>query len=115
MSRVGLGWVGVSLLEGGRGGDGLEERVELAGDVALQTPHDLGLGELGAWLTMRVRTMVHSAEFAWRSPPRLSRWRLVLPEEAWTGVEPQRAAKDFSWPSQPGLSPAVTRSWPAVA
>jgi hypothetical protein len=38
MSRVGAGQVGVSLLKGGGDGDGLEERVALAGDVALQAP-----------------------------------------------------------------------------
>ncbi len=64
---------------------------------------------------MRTRTMVQSAELAWRSPPRLSRWRLVLPDDACTGEEPHKAAKDFSWRSRSGLSPAVTSSWPAVS
>jgi hypothetical protein len=51
--------------------------------------------------------MVQSAELEWRSPPRLSRCRVVLPDDAWTGDEPHRAAKHFSWRSRCGLSPAV--------
>ena len=31
---------------------------------------------------MRVNTIRHSAWFAWRFPPRLSRWRTVLPDDA---------------------------------
>jgi hypothetical protein len=38
--------------------------------------------------------MVCRAWFARRSPPRESRWRVVLPEEAGTGAVPHSAAKD---------------------
>jgi hypothetical protein len=38
--------------------------------------------------------MRYSAELACRSPPRLSRRRLVLPEDASSGLTPHRAAKD---------------------
>ncbi len=46
----------------------------------------------GSW-DMRTRTIRHSAELACRSPPRLSRWRRCLPEEALTGLAPHSAAK----------------------
>lgn len=38
----------------------------------------------------RQRVILESAALAWRSPPRLSRWRVVRPEDAWTGATPQR-------------------------
>ena len=41
-------------------------------------------------------TMVHNAELAWRSPPRLRRCRWVFPELALTGDVPHNAAKDRS-------------------
>ena len=40
--------------------------------------------------------MRQRAWLAWRSPPRLRRWRVVCPLEAWMGLAPQRAAKDAS-------------------
>ena len=52
--------------------------------------------------------IVHSAELACRSPPRLSRWRICLPEEASTGLAPHSAAKLASFWTRPGLSPVVT-------
>src|SRR5215470_6319383 len=58
--------------------------------------------------------MTHSALLAARSPPRLSRWRLVLPDEACTGLAPHKAASAASPRSRPGLAPAVIRSWAAV-
>src|SRR6266487_6554849 len=54
--------------------------------------------------------IVHSAELACRSPPRLSRWRSCLPEEAPTGLAPHSAAKLASLRTRPGLSPAVASS-----
>src|SRR6266487_3316395 len=54
--------------------------------------------------------IVHSAELACRSPPRLSRWRSWLPEEASTGLAPHSAAKLASLRTRPGLSPAVASS-----
>ncbi len=59
---------------------------------------------------MRVMTICHSAELAWRSPPRLRRWRICLPEEASTGLAPHSAAKLASVRSRLGLSPTVTSS-----
>jgi hypothetical protein len=55
-----------------------------------------------------------SAALAWRSPPRLSRCRLVLPDDAGTGLTPQSAAKAASEWSRWGLSPAVISSAAAL-
>jgi hypothetical protein len=41
--------------------------------------------------SVRTWAMIHSALLAARSPPRLSRWRLVLPDEASTGLAPHTA------------------------
>jgi hypothetical protein len=46
--------------------------------------------------------------------PRFSRCRMVLPEEAWTGLAPHMAAKAASLWRRSGLSPAVSSSWAAV-
>jgi hypothetical protein len=59
--------------------------------------------------------MRHKAWLARRSPPRFSRWRSVRPEEAGMGAVPHRCAKAGSERSRWGLSPAVTRSCPAVS
>src|SRR5262245_25954546 len=56
----------------------------------------------------RVMAIVHSAELACRSPPRLSRWRIWLPEEASTGLAPHSAAKLASLRIRPELSPVLT-------
>src|SRR5262245_44873499 len=58
--------------------------------------------------------ITHRALLACRSPPRLSRWRTVLPEEASTGAEPHRIAKAAPERSRPGLSPVATSSAPAT-
>ena len=55
------------------------------------------------------------AELAWRFPPRLRRWRCVLPLEAGSGQAPNSIAKLASERSRSGFSPAVTRSSPALA
>ena len=55
--------------------------------------------------------MVCSAQLACRSPPRLSRCRLVFPEETGIGVVPHRAAKPAGLVIRSGLSPAVISSW----
>ena len=55
------------------------------------------------------------AELAWRFPPRLRRWRRVLPLEAGSGQAPHSIAKLASERSRSGFSPAVTRSSPALA
>ena len=35
---------------------------------------------------MRVMAIRHRALLAWRLPPRLRRWRMVRPDDAWTGL-----------------------------
>ena len=45
---------------------------------------------------MRTRVIVHKALLAERSPPRLSLWRVVLPDDAGWGLVPHRAANDDS-------------------
>jgi hypothetical protein len=45
--------------------------------------------------------MVCSARLSWRSPPRLSRCRIVWPLEAGTGATPARRAKAASERSRP--------------
>src|SRR6266487_89922 len=66
----------------------------------------------------RLLAIVHSALLAARSPPWFSRCRMVLPEEASTGLAPHMAAhmaaKAASLWSRSGLSPAVSSSWAAV-
>ena len=57
--------------------------------------------------------MMCNALFAARSPPRLSRWRTVFPDDAGTGLTPHSDAKLASDRSLSGLSPAVRRSWAA--
>ena len=59
--------------------------------------------------------MVWRALLAARSPPRLRRWRSVLPELAGMGAAPQRWARAASERSRSGLSPAVVSSWPATS
>src|SRR6266508_2809435 len=53
-------------------------------------------------------TIRHSALLAIRSPPRFSRCRLVLPEEAGSGATPYSLAKAASLDNRSGLSPAAT-------
>ena len=63
---------------------------DFAGDVALQESHDLGfrlavggapfdVDAVRGSLLMRVSAMRQRAWLAWRSPPRLSRWRVRGP------------------------------------
>src|SRR5215203_5321821 len=63
---------------------------------------------------MRVNTIRQRAWLAWRLPPRLSRCRVVLPEEAWIGATPHRSAKAASEVIRSALSPAATSSNAAV-
>src|SRR3954452_23537308 len=61
--------------------------------------------------------MMCKALFACRSPPLLRRCRMVLPDEAGTGLVPHSAAKLASDRRRSGLSPAVSSScaaptWP---
>ena len=44
----------------------------------------------------------------------LSRWRIVRPDDAWTGLAPHNAAKDASVRMHSGLSPAATNRAAAV-
>src|SRR5438552_13613579 len=55
----------------------------------------------------RCRTTVCRARLSWRSPPRLSRCRVVLPLEAGTGATPARRAKAASDRSRPGCEQAT--------
>src|SRR6266571_97000 len=59
-------------------------------------------------LLMRVNTIRQRAWLACRFPPGLSRWRLVLPDDAGRGATPQRCANAASLRSRCGLSPAAT-------
>jgi hypothetical protein len=59
--------------------------------------------------TIRVKTMCHRAELAWRSPSRLSRCRWCLPLEASRGETPQSFANVDSFFRRSGLSPAAAR------
>jgi hypothetical protein len=81
--------------------------VDLAGDVALEAAQDVELGQAlfgaalaigpsGGWQCMRTRAIRHKALFARRSPPWLSRWRWVRPEDAGIGDTPHRWAKAAS-------------------
>src|SRR5215208_8044544 len=56
-----------------------------------------------------------SARLASVLPPRLRRWRTVLPEEAATGATPHKRAKDASLLSLSGLSPTATSTEAAVS
>lgn len=40
--------------------------------------------------------MMSKAHFSCLSPPRVGRWRLVFPEDAWSGETPARAAEAAS-------------------
>ena len=60
-------------------------------------------------------TMRQSALLAMRSPPRLRRCRLVLPDEAGTGDTPHKLANAASERRRSGLSPAATKSAPATS
>jgi len=86
------------LCQGRRGrGQGVEdERVEFSRQGWLHPPQDLfsavahggALGRIGAAAWFVHEAIVgdgHSALLAARSPPRFSRCRMVLPEDAWTG------------------------------
>ncbi len=63
----------------------------------------------------RLRTIRKRAALAWRSPPRLSLRRWVLPDDASTGLVPHKAAKDASLSRRSGLSPAEMSKAAAVS
>ena len=79
-------------------------RVELAGDVALQDAHDLGVDRpsavrrvahipAGAFITAHAREHDPPQGMVCRRfPPGFSRCRLVFPDDAWSGATPQRCA-----------------------
>ena len=56
-------------------------------------PGDVGLGG-GARVRQRLMAIMCRAELAARSPPRLSRCRVVIPDEAGNGAAPQSIAKE---------------------
>lgn len=87
-------------------------------DVALQAPHRFtsGLAFADAPFDIarvvgsqrsRTDTIRHTAMLASRLPPRLSRCRCCLPEDASSGDTPQGAATEASDLSRSGLSPAA--------
>jgi hypothetical protein len=97
---------------------GLELPVELAGDVADQaasdftvglalSPSPLGVGA-GGWVVAEslVRTTKCRAWLSCRSPERLSRTRIVCPEEAGIGAAPPSIAKAASVRQRPGCDQA---------
>src|SRR3954470_13047634 len=105
-----------------------DQREDLACDVALHAPNGFEL-EMTFGYTLcdisllrgsvrnRPMAMICRALLAARSPPLLSRWRVVLPDEAGTGLTPHRAAKLASERKRCTLSPAVRSncaadSWP---
>jgi hypothetical protein len=100
--------------------------VDLASDVVLEATHDVELEQAlfgasldigpGRWVAAHAdQSNPPKALLARRSPPRLSRWRSVRPEDAGMGAAPHRCAKAASERSRCGSSPAVTSSWPAVS
>ncbi|SKU13768.1 Uncharacterised protein [Mycobacteroides abscessus subsp. abscessus] len=64
---------------------------------------------------MRTTRMTCRARLASRLPPQLSRWRIVLPLEASSGLTPQSLAKAASLPIRAGLSPRAVSSVAAVS
>jgi hypothetical protein len=109
-----------------RGSSARQVAVDLAGDVALEHADDFALGAtvfdpaLHVGLGLRIRCQPghhdgHRALLACRSPPRLSRWRVTLPEEASSGETPHRWAQAASERRRSGLSPAATSSAAAVS
>src|SRR5680860_1369 len=64
-------------------------------------------------MRQRLMAIMCRAELAARSPPRLSRCRVVIPDEAGSGAAPQSIAKEASEARRSGLSPAVMSSWAA--
>ena len=63
----------------------------------------------------RIMAMRHRALFAQRLPPRLSRCRRIVPEDASMGLAPHRAAKEASLRRRSGLSPAAVSRAAAVS
>ena len=61
-----------------------------------------------------MNTIRHRAWLAWRSPPGLSRWRMVLPDDAGMGAAAHRCAQAASLRSRSGWSPAAMSSSAAV-
>jgi hypothetical protein len=105
------------MLLGSSSEDLLQIGVDLAGDVALETAHDLPFGEAflqaavdvgaggGVWARIRVQAIFHRALLAWRSPPRCSRWRFcAFPEVAGVGAAPHSRAKVASLANPAHLS-----------
>src|SRR5680860_1420326 len=70
---------------------------------------------VGSCQRIRTTTARNSAEFAWRLPPRLSRWRLVLPDDAGIGQTPHSLAKAASERIRLLLSPAATSNSAAIS
>ena len=109
----------------GHSGGVPQDREDFASDIALETTYDLGLAHALPGAAVHV---VHGSEVMTEpdqndaiesriSLPvatRFSRCRLVLPEEAGTGLTPHSEAKAASECSRSGLLPAATRMAAAV-
>lgn len=65
---------------------------------------------VGACQRSRLMMITWSAQFAWRSPYRFSRWWRCRPDDASIGETPQSAANDDDERSRSGLSPAAASS-----
>ena len=100
--------------------------VDLSGDVALETAHDVELGQalLGAPLHIGLGGLMAGHADQGDAPQGMVGESIATPveavtigppEEAGSGATPHSRAKAASLPSRPGLSPAVTSSCPAVS
>ena len=104
----------------------VEQVVDLAGDEAFQASGGFSPGVSLSDLLLQIRLGAVVAAFPGGGddvqspvglpiPARLSRCRWVLPEEAGSGATPHNIAKAGSLCTRSGLSPAVSRNWPAVS
>ena len=85
-------------------GGGVESAVDVPGEVSLEAATDLAEGvsfggaafDARGSVRMRVTMAMWRARFRRRSPPRLIRYRTVLPEDAGIGLVPARLANAAS-------------------
>lgn len=95
--------------------------VDFPGCVPFEAAHDfpfaLAFGGAFSHVVLGSLARSHSDKdyrmqgvLALRSPPLLSRWRVVLPEDAGMGATPTSEANCASFPRRSGLSPTVTSS-----
>ena len=70
---------------------------------------------VGRCQAIRPTAISYNAQFASWLPPRFSRCRVTLPEDAGIGATPHKCANAASLRSRSGLSPAATSSTAAVS